>query len=99
MDREAMIYIYNGILLSHKNEQIRANWTDMDEPRICHMEWSQKEKKISYINAYVLNLEKWYWWTYLQGKNRDTDVENWLVDTVGEREGGMNWESSIQIYI
>ena len=88
MDREVVVYIYNGILLRHKNEQIRANWTDMDEPRACHMEWSQKEKKyISYINAYVLNLEKWYWWASLQGKNRDTDIKNGLVDTGEKRVG------------
>ena len=33
---------------------------------------------------------------YLQGGIRDTDVEteNGLADTVGEREGGMNRESS-----
>ena len=63
--------------------------------------WSEvrKKKNVSYINAYVLSLEKWYWWTSLQGKNRDTDIKNGLVDTVGEREVGMNWESSIQIYI
>ena len=39
---------------------------------------------------------KKYWWTYLQGRNGDTDVETGLVDTVGE--GGGNWESSIDIY-
>ena len=22
------------------------------------------------------NLEKWYWWAYLQGSNRDADIEN-----------------------
>ena len=34
----------------------------------------------------------------LQGRNRDTDVESGLVDTVGKGEGGMNLESSIDIY-
>jgi len=34
----------------------------------------------------------------LQGRNRDTEVESGLVDTVGKREGGMNLESSIDIY-
>ena len=50
----------------------------MDEPRNCHTEWSksEREKQISYINAYMWNLEKWYWWSYLQSRNRDTDVEN-----------------------
>ena len=50
-----------------------------------------------YINPYIWNLEKWNQWTYLQGKNRDVDVDNRLVDTVGEEEGEMNWESSIDI--
>ena len=34
------------------------------------------------------SLEKWYWWTYLQGRNRDTDGENSLVDTVGGGKDG-----------
>ena len=50
-----------------------------------------------YINPYIWNLEKWNQWTYLQGKNRDVDVDNRLVDTVGEEEGEMNWESTIDI--
>ena len=41
---------------------------------------------------------KQYWWTYLQGRNRDTDRENRL-DTVGEGEGGTNWESRADIYV
>ena len=27
-------------------------------------------------NTYTQNLEKWYWWTYLQGRNRDSDIGN-----------------------
>ena len=34
------------------------------------------------------NLEKWYRWTSLQGGNRDTDVQNGLVDT-GQGAGGV----------
>jgi len=34
----------------------------------------------------------------LQGRNRDADVENGHVDAVGERESGMNWESSTDIH-
>ena len=37
--------------------------------------------------AYKWNLEKWYQWTYLQGRNRGTDLEKGLVDTTGG-EGG-----------
>ena len=30
---------------------------------------------------------------------RDTDVKNRLLDSVGEHEGGMIWEDSIETYI
>ena len=43
------------------------------------------------------HLEKWYWWTYLQGKNRNEHIENRLA-AAGEGEGGMNWTSSIETY-
>ena len=33
-----------------------------------------------------------YWWTYLQGTNRDADVEDGPVHTAGGGEGGMNWK-------
>ena len=39
------------------------------------------------FNAYIRDLEKWYWWTYLQGKNGHTDVESGLVDAAGGTEG------------
>ena len=38
------------------------------------------------------NLEKWGQWTYLQGRNRDADVENGLVNTAEEGGGGANCE-------
>ena len=44
------------------------------------------------------NLEKWYRLTYLQSRNRDTRVENKLMDTKGEAGGGMNWEIGVDIY-
>ena len=51
------------------------------------------------------NPEKWYKGTGLQGRNRDTDVENKRMDTNGGKQGwrrggggGMNWEIGIDIY-
>ena len=35
------------------------------------------------------NLEKWYRSSGLQGRNRDTDVENKRMDTKGESHGGV----------
>ena len=34
----------------------------------------------------------------MQSRNRDTDVENKLMDTKGGRRGRMNWEIGIDIY-
>ena len=35
-------------------------------------------------------------WTHLQGRNRDADIENGLVETAaGEGEAGTDWDSSI----
>ena len=41
------------------------------------------------------NLEKWCRWTYLQGRNRDADVENRPMDMCGD---GINWEIGIDVY-
>ena len=75
----------NWILFSHKKEQNWVSWSDVDEPRACHTKWSksEREKQVSYINTYMLNLEEWYWWTYLQDRNRGMDINNRHVDTVG----------------
>ena len=50
---------------------------------------------MSHINAYIWNPDKQYWWTYLQGRNRDTDAENGHVDPM--REGGMKGERNTDI--
>ena len=62
--------------LGIKKKQIKKVFS---KPRDCRSEWSklEREKQISYINTYMWNLgEKWYRWSYLQNRNRDTDVEN-----------------------
>ena len=51
-----------------------------------------------YISTYIWNLERWYWWTSLQDSKEDADIEYRLADTLGEREGGTNWKSSIETY-
>ena len=93
MVKEDVVRIYNGVLLSHKKER---NWVicrDVGGSRDCHTEWnkSEREKQILYINAYMWNLEKWYRWTSLQGRNWDTDVENKRMDTKGGIGQGWGW--------
>ena len=48
---------------------------------------SLSEKQISYIKKYIQNLEKLYRWSYLQNRNRDTDIENKYMDTKRGKEG------------
>ena len=45
--------------------QAGSSCRDVDGPRDCHTEWSklEREKQISYINAYMWKLEKWHRWT------------------------------------
>ena len=89
-------HTHNGILLSYKKECIWVSSNEVHEPRVyiqaLHsiIEWSNSEReKISYINEYIWNLKWWHWWTYLQGSKGDADIENKLVETLGEGEGGM----------
>ena len=73
----------------HKKEWNNAICSNMNGPRDYHTKWSMsnRERQISYDVAYMWNLKKWYNWTYLQNRNRVTDVENNLMVTGGkERE-------------
>ena len=61
--------------------------------------WTTREvPQILYINVHIWNLKRWYWWSSLQGSKGDTDVKNRVLVTVGDKEGGMTWESSIETY-
>ena len=44
------------------------------------------------------NVEKFHRCSYLQSRNRVTDIENKDMDTKGERKRGMNWEIDNNIY-
>ena len=58
----------------------------------------RRERQISHINVYWWNQEKWYRWACMQGRNRDAGQEDRHVNQVGEGEGEMNWECSIDMY-
>ena len=97
MDKEVVVHIHNGIWLSHKRntfDSVLTSWMSL-EPIIQSEQ--VRERQILYTNAYIWNLERWYWWTYLLGGNGNTDIKNWLMDTVGEGEGGAD-ESSTDIW-
>jgi len=93
LDKEDVVYTHNEILLNYKKWRNWVICTDVDGPREYHTERSnlEREKQISYINPYKGNLERWYTWSYLQSRNRDTDVKSKYTDTKGERAGERKW--------
>ena len=52
---------------------------------------------ITYRLMYV-GSRKMVWWSYLQGRSRDTDIKDRWMDTKGEGWGGENGETSIDTY-
>ena len=89
IDKEDVVWIYNGILLSHKKQWNNVICSNMVGPR-DYVKWSKsdRERQISYNITYRWNLKKRYKWTYLQNRNKFTDTENKLMVTKVEREGG-----------
>ena len=82
MDKEAVAYIHNAILLNiTPKEHIWVSSNDVDETR-TYTEWSEseRERQIPYSNTYVQDLEKWHWRIYLQGSNGERDKKNRLMD-------------------
>ena len=59
MDKEVVVHIHNGILLSHKKECIWGSSNQVDEPRTYYTEWSEseREREILYSNTHIQNLE------------------------------------------
>ena len=53
------IYIYNGILLSHKKNEILPFAANMDGSREYHTKWSKsdRERQILYDITYMWNLK------------------------------------------
>ena len=52
--------------------------------------------KLSYKNTNTKG--KTHYHLSMRGSKRDTDVQNGLLDSVGEGEGGMIWESGTVYY-
>ena len=72
-----------------KKEWNNAICSNMDGPRDYHTKWSKsdRERQTSYDITYMWSLKKWYKRTYLQNRNRLTDIENKLTVTKGQRWG------------
>ena len=44
MHKEAVVYLYNGILLSHKKEHIWVSTSEVDEPRAYKVKLVRKRE-------------------------------------------------------
>ena len=84
---------YNGILLSHKKSEImpfEAAWIWIEI--IILSEVRKRMTNTVWYHLYV-DAKIWYRWTYLQNRNRLTDIENRFVVDKGEEGGiGLDWE-------
>jgi len=101
MDKEVVVHIHNGILLSYEKGHIWVNPNEVDKTGAYYIGWSKSEREtpIQYVNAYIWNLERWQWLPYMQDSKRDTGVKKKLLDSVGEGKGGTIWENSIETCI
>ena len=59
MDKEDVVHIYNGILLSHRTKQNNIICSNMDGLRDYHTKWSKadRERQTSYDITYMWNLK------------------------------------------
>ena len=86
MDKEAVLHVYHGMLISHWKEWNNAICSNTDVEIVILSE--VRERGISWHPFYVESKKKWYKWTYLQNSNRLTDLEQKLTAAIGEER----WE-------
>ena len=87
--QEDVIYIHNGILLSHSKEWNNAICSDMDGPGDYHTKWtkSDREIQISYDSTYVWNLKKKKSYANELIYKTETDTDLWLPKGKDRGEG------------
>ena len=54
IDKEAMVHIHNGILLSHEKECTWIDSNEVDETGVYYTEWSKSERKTPIQDTNVL---------------------------------------------
>ena len=88
MDKEAVVHVHNGILLSHKKGCIWVSANEVNKSTAYYTEWNKSEEKNKYpILRHIWNLERWYWWTYLPGSNGDANTDRLMDKGGGSRRG------------
>ena len=92
-DKEDVVHIYDGILLSHQKEQNNAICSNVDTTRDYHTKWSQTETDKYHVTSFICGiLKKWYKGTYSQNRNRLRLLKPTYGNQRGRVGGGMDWE-------
>ena len=76
---------YYSAIKKNTFESLLMRWMNLES--IIEWKKREREKQISHINIYKCNLERWYWWTYLQASYGVADIEN----RRGHRGGRRGW--------
>ena len=87
MDKDDVLHIHDGILLSHKKWN-NATCSNMDDLEILIPSEVRQWKTNIYNITYMWNLRKGYKWTYLPNRNIRTDFEDKLMVQKGTGGGG-----------
>ena len=61
-----------------------ATWMGLEGVVLSELSQTEKEKNIILYPLYVESKKKWYKWTYLQNRNKLTDLENKLMVARGK---------------
>ena len=87
MDKEDMVYLYNGTFLSHKKEWNNAICRNMDGPRDYHTKSSKPDKDKYMISLTCGMLKKKMMQINLYTKLWPTHIENKLMVAKGKSGG------------
>ena len=91
MDKEVVKHTHNGLLVNYEKKCIWVSSNEVGELRAYYTEWrkSERERWVSYTNAYLWSLEK------LKKRHREQTYGR------GERggEGAMYRKSNMETYI
>ena len=86
---------YYSAIKKNASESVLMRWMKL-EP-IIQSEVSQKEKHQYGILMHIYGIQKdGNDDPIMRDSKRDTDVQNSILDSVGEGEGGMIWENGIE---
>ena len=61
-----------------------ATWMGLESVILSELSQTEKEENIILYSLHVESKKKWYKWTYLQNRNKLTDLENKLMVARGK---------------